>query len=104
MGLLDVFDVFSFKKEAEKVFNKENFKEILEKAKETIIQLAKEKMPGKEKKDLLDKYLTNIIYVKIENAKIKNKLVLWLIDKLIEILPTVTQLVYDFLKEKVESL
>ena len=47
MGLLDVF---SFKKEAGKVFCKEAFKDILESAKDLIVDLAKENIPGEKKK------------------------------------------------------
>jgi hypothetical protein len=42
--------------------------------------------------------------MKVSELKVKNKIVLWLVDKFIEILPTITQLIYEFLKEKVESL
>ena len=101
MGL---FDVFSFKKEAGKVFCKETFKDILESAKDLIVDLAKENIPGEEKKRTLDTILTARIYGKVAESGIKNKLVLWLVDKLVEVLPTITQLIYEFLKAKVENL
>lgn len=101
MGL---FDVFSFKKEAGKVLTKEAFAEILELARIKITDLAKANFPGVEKKQQVDVAVVNRIYEKVKEANIKNKLVLWVIDKLIDIVPRVTQLVYDFLKEKVENL
>lgn len=101
MGL---FDLFSFKKEAAKVFSKEAFVEILELARIKITEFAKENFPGEDKKRQVDLIVLARIYEKVEEAKIKNKLVLWLVDRLMDIVPRVTQLVYDFLKEKVENL
>ena len=101
MGL---FDVFSFKKEAAKVLNKETFAEILGNARELILEYAKKKMPGEEKKKSVDDILTLKVKGKVTSANIKNKLVLWVIDQLIGLLPKVTQIVYDLLKEKVEKL
>ena len=99
MGL---FDAFSFKKEAAKVFTKENFAIILAFAREKIIEQAKANIPGIEKKIIVD----NAVIAKIREFRTncKNKLVLWVIDQIIKVVPTVTQLVYDFLKEKIENL
>ena len=101
MGL---FDIFSFKKEAAKVLNKDFFVDLLKTAREKIIELAKKNIPGQEKKEQLDEFLTLHVRSKIKEGKITNKYVLWLVEKLIEVLPSITQLVYDFLKEKVENL
>jgi hypothetical protein len=99
---MSIFDIFSFKKEATKVFTAENFKAVLETARVEIIKQAKENIPGPEKKILVD----NIVIVKIREFRnsCKNKLVLWVIDQIIKVIPSVTQLVYNFLKEKVENL
>jgi hypothetical protein len=99
---MSIFDIFSFKKEAAKVFTAENFKAVLETARVEIIKQAKENIPGPEKKILVD----NIVIVKIREFRnsCKNKLVLWVIDQIIKVIPSVTQLVYNFLKEKVENL
>lgn len=99
---MSIFDAFSFKKEAEKIFTKENFKAILERARAQIIEKAKLSIPGQEKKILVDEAV--IAKLRELCSKCKNKLVLWIIDQIIKIIPTVTQLVYDFLKEKVENL
>ena len=88
--------------EAEKVFSKENFSSILKTAREEIIKKISANIPGAEKKELVD----NAVIVKIREirSKCKNKLVAWLIDQIIKVIPVVTQLIYDFLKEKVENL
>ena len=100
MGL---FDVFSFKKEGVKVFSKENVKHILETAKEEIIKQAVESYAGEEKKKIVDGVVITKINV-LKETYPKNKLILWLLDRIIDVVPTITQLVYEFLKEKIENL
>ena len=99
MGL---FDVFSFKKEAQKVFTRENLDSVLKTARSAIISFVNKDILGEQKKKRVDE----IVIAKIIEltANIKNGLVLWLIDKLISLVPAITQLIYDFLKEKVENL
>ena len=99
MGL---FDIFSFKKDSVKVLSKEFFTGVLSTTREAIIDMAKENIPGIEKKRHVDAIVT--IYVQSKTRDVKNKIVLWLIEKLIEIIPEITQIVYDFLKEKIENL
>ena len=100
---MSIFDIFSFKREASKVFTKENFAAVMSKAREEIIKQVKNTdIIGPAKKTLVD----NIVIAKIREFRstCKNKLVLWIIDEIIKVIPTVTQLIYDFLKEKVENL
>ena len=99
---MSILDIFTFKKEALNVFTAENFAAVLKTAREEIIRQDKAKIPGQEKKVLVD----NIVIAKIREFRntCKNKLVLWLVDQIIKVVPTVTQLIYDFLKEKVENL
>lgn len=99
MGL---FDIFSFKKEGKSVFNRDVFKEVLETAKDAIIRMAKENIPGQEKKNQVDNLVITKILVLTTN--IKNGLVLWVINRIIDLIPVVTQLVYDSLKARVEEL
>ena len=101
MGL---FDIFTFKKDSKKVFSKEVFKEVLEEARNCIIEQARAALAGEEKKALVDKIVIAFITAKIKSLEIKNGLVLWLVDRVIGLIPLVTQLVYNFLKEKVEAL
>lgn len=101
MGL---FDVFTFKKDGKKIFSKEVFKEVLEEARKKIIEQAKKNIPGVEKKAIVDEYIVALINKKVKELEIKNKWVLWLVDQIIDLVPVVTQLIYDFLKEKVEAL
>lgn len=99
MGL---FDVFSFKKDVTAIFCKENLNKILETARVAIIEQAKEHFPGAEKKSRVD----FIVLAKIAEIKegVKNKYVRFIIEKIEWITPRLTQLIYEFLKEKVENL
>lgn len=99
---MGIFDIFTFKKEASTVFTSENFSAVIKKAREEIIKQIKSNIPGPEKKVLVD----NAVIFKIRELRstCKNKLVLWIIDQIIKVIPTVTQLIYDFLKEKIENL
>ena len=100
---MSIFDIFTFKKEAVKVFSKENFSAIMKKAREEIIKQAKNPdLLGPAKKALVD----NAVIAKIREFRnsCNNKLVMWVIDEIIKVIPTVTQLIYDFLKEKIENL
>lgn len=99
MGL---FDIFSFKKEGKAVFTKEVFKEVLETAKDAIIKMAKENIPGQEKKKQVDSLV--ITKILIMTANVKNGLVIWVINRIVDLIPVVTQLIYDFLKAKIEEL
>lgn len=99
---MSIFDIFSFKKEAAKVFTQENYKTIFKKMREEIIKYKDTVLQGCAKKTLVD----NAVILKIREfrSSCKNKIVLWLIDEIIKTVPTITQLIYDFLKEKVENL
>lgn len=101
MGL---FDVFTFKKDGKKIFSKEVFKEVLEESREKIVEQAKAKIPGEEKKSIVDKAVIAFVQAKVKTLEIKNGLVLWLVNRIIGLIPLVTQIVYNFLKEKVEAL
>ena len=97
-----IFDIFTFKKEAAKVFTKETFTTVLKTIREEIIFRKKSVLSGSEKKVLVD----NAVISKIREFRrtCSNGLVLWIIDQIIKLIPAVTQMVYDFLKEKVENL
>lgn len=99
---MSIFDAFTIKKEGKKFFSKENFTAILEIARKEIIEQAKANIPGVEKKTIVD----TIVIHKLNSIAcgFSNKILLWIIDRIIDCIPTVTQLVYDFLKEKVENL
>lgn len=99
MGL---FDIFTFKKQAAEVFSKENIADVLDKARTSIIEQVKAKYPGPEKMAAVVIKVQDLIIKK--SSSCTNKLVLWLVGQLLNIVPTITQLVYNFLKEKVENL
>ena len=99
---MSIFDLLTFKKEAVKVLTKENFAAVMKRAREEIIKQVKNNVPGPEKKRIVD----NIVILKVREARegCKNKVVLWVVDLIILAVPTITQLIYDFLKETVENL
>ena len=68
---MNIFDLFTFKKEAAKVFTPENFKIIMEKARTEIINQINNNILGSEKKSIVD----NIIIAKIRELRstCKNK-------------------------------
>lgn len=100
---MSIFDVFSFKKEAGKVFTKENFAHVMETAKAAIIEQAKDAVKkGAEKKFIVDEKV--IASINILKDSCKNGLIKWLLERIIDAIPTVTQLIYEFLKEKIENL
>ena len=99
---MSIFDVFSFKKEAAKIFTKENFSSVLDLAKDKIIEQAKEAISGAEKKAIVDAFIIAKIKEICNNCN--NKIVLWVVDQVISAVPSVTQAIYSFLKEKVENL
>lgn len=100
---MSIFDVFSFKKEASKVFTKENFAHIMETARTAIIDQAKDTAKkGAAKKFIVDEQV--IASINILKESCKNGLIKWLLDRVINVIPTVTQLIYEFLKEKIENL
>ena len=97
-----IFDLFTFKKEAVKIFSRENLSNILSVARSSIIEQVKAKISGAEKKFIVDEK----VVAKIETiqASCKNKVLIWLLDQFILVIPTITQRIYDYLKEKVENL
>lgn len=99
---MSIFDIFSFKKEATSFFTKDNFENILKTAREAIIAEIKSNIPGQDKKNVVDA----IVLAKVDalTVTVKNGIVLWLVGLLKGVIPSVTQMVYDFLKEKVENL
>lgn len=100
MGL---FDIFSFKKEANKVFSVENFKHILMTAHDEILCQAEKNEKGEAKKSIVDLRVIEQINT-LKRTYSSNKLVLWILDRIIDAVPTITQLIYEFLKKKVERL
>ena len=99
---MKLLDIFSFKKESSKIFTKENIQAILDLAKKEIIKQAKEKFPGKEKMEKVE----NAVILKIRELRdtTKNSAVRWLLDLLIMAVPTITQYIYETLKETIKNL
>ena len=99
---MSIFDVFTFKKEGRNIFSKETFSEVLGVARQAIIDQAKKNIPGVEKKNAVDvKVISRITSIE---ANCSNGIIRWVIERIIDVIPTVTQFIYDRLKEKVENL
>ena len=100
---MSILDLFSFKKQAQAVFSAANIKAVLDKARAAIIEKAQDTvLKGYEKKEWVDVVVISAIKNKTQYCT--NKLVLWLVDRIIDSVPTITQAIYDYLKEKVENL
>ena len=99
---MSIFDLFTFKKQTEQVFSRDNVKFIVNLAREAIIAQAKNSFPGEEKKAKVDAQVIYAIQQKVSSCS--NKLVLWLVGLVVKNVPAITQKIYDFLKEKVENL
>ena len=99
MGL---FDVFTFKKQAAEIFSKENVNKFMSTARAAIIEQIKANCPGPEKMYIVVGILKD--FVTDRTSKITNKLVIFLANQLLVVIPIIAQLIYDFLKEKVENL
>lgn len=100
---MSLLDIFTFKKEGQKIFTKENFLGLLDLAKKEIIkQKDFVEKKGAEKKAAVDKILTDKI-LELKNT-CNNKYIKWLLDFVIAGVPKLTQFIYDCLKEKVENL
>ena len=100
---MSIFDIFTFKKEGRRIFSAENFEAILTLARNEIIkQKGFIEKKGAEKKACVDAIVISKVTEIRESCS--NKVIKWLLDLMITAIPSVTQLVYEFLKEKVEKL
>jgi len=100
--MFNIFDLFSVRKESKKIFTRENLLEVLNLAKWYIIDQAKNSLRGAEKKQIVDSAIINIINEKTKDCK--NSILLWIIERIKGFIPTITQYIYDTLKEKVDNL
>lgn len=101
---MSIFDIFTFKKEAQQVFSKENISisTILDVARRAIIEQSTNNLLGEEKKLRVDAQVIHVLQQKSKNCK--NKLVLLIVNLTIKNVPSITQKVYDLLKEQIENL
>lgn len=99
---MGIFDIFSFKKDIQRVFSKENVSNLFLAAKEAIIYQVKFSFDGAKKKAAVDKEVIE----RLSKLTIgtKNSLVLWVIGQLEKLVPTITQFIYDALKAKIARL
>ena len=99
-----LFDAFSFKKSITGIFSLEAIKDVFNLAKKEIIARVGVAIEGEEKKVQVD-YIVIKFILDYVTTNCSNKLVLWLVNTVVlKAIPTVTQLIYEFLKEKVNGL
>lgn len=102
MGFLT--SVFTFKKDFQTVFTNEKVKEFFKIARDLIIKYRDFKeLSGEEKKKRVDEFLTNWLFENVV-SKTDNAIICWLLGILIYNVPTITQFVYDFLKDNIEGI
>ena len=101
--MINILDVFNFKKEFGKIATKENFDYLRVTIKEAIKKQAKKaEVKGREKMDAVVAEAIDYINKYMHS---KNKLVQWIIDHvLIKGIRILTQSIYEDLKEVVEGL
>ena len=99
MGL---FDIFTFRKDADKIFSSENISGLFDLVKDKIIEQIDKKIKGDEKKATVDYFVVNYIREKVKGCT--NKYVLWVVSIIIAEVPKITQIMYNFLKAKIENL
>ena len=101
--MINIFDLFNFKKKFSEVFTKENYSFLRAVIKEEIKKQAKEK--AKKGAEKMGAVVAEAIAYINKYMHSDNKLVQWVIDHvLITGIRVLTQSIYDDLKEVVEGL
>lgn len=93
--------IFSFKKEAAIVFTKNNISKVFEVAKNEIIKKVNAELSNEQKKQAVDEAV--IVFID-SHFKSDNTIVNFILEKFIEIVPTITQAIFDFLKDRIDGL
>ena len=91
-----------FKKEGKSVFSKDTISDVLKTARDAIVEQAKKAIPGQEKKDTVDIIVTRKVQTYYDACS--NGIVRWVIEQFIKAIPTITQIIYDRLKETIINL
>ena len=100
---MSILDIFNFKSKLQEVATKENLDAFIGIAREKIIEQAKKKtLDGVQK---MDSVVDDVVEWIEENINSDNKIVQWLIDKiLIPNVRNVCQKIYELLKEAIKGL
>ena len=100
---MNIFGIFTLGKNLKEVFSKENIISFFEFIQSKIVEYVEAKdLLGPEKKAKVDEQC--ISWMK-EHFKGKNSIIDWIVDHILaEILPAVTQIIYDCLKRYVLGL
>lgn len=96
-----ISSIFTFKSNAKKVFNKQNATNLLNYIKNQIIYHVKSELSNESKKANVDAFVINYIRKTFIS---KNIIVEFFVNQLIELVPIITQLVFNMLKSRVNGL
>ena len=100
---MSILDIFNFKKKIQEVATKENVESIIGIARDKILEQAKDKATKGIQK--MDNVVDEVIEFIEEKIYSDNKIVQWVIDNiLIPNIRTITQAIYDLLKQTVKGL
>lgn len=83
---------------------KEFIENIVNVAKTKIIYLAETKLNNEDKKERLDETILNYVQMYIDKVKMNFFLKLAIKKVLIPLIPTLTQIIYDLLKTKLQGI
>ncbi len=93
--------IFSFKKEAATIFTRSNIVKVLDFAKGEIIAKVNTELSNEQKKRAVDE----AVIVFIDNHfKSDNAIVKFILEKIEDIIPAITQSIFDFLKDRIDGL
>lgn len=95
-------NIATFKQKFTEAFTKDKIEKIVEQIRKLIEKYEEYKsLSGEEKKQRVDEYITDWL---IENWESDNDYVQWIIDRIIDLVPVFTQLVYNLLIAKFVKL
>jgi len=97
-----MFSLLTYKSNVQKIFTKENFLNLCEFAKKMIVKYVdEENLLGADKKTNVDNAVIEYIAKYFVS---NNTIVSFLVQLLIKFEPTLTQIIYELLKKKVDGL
>lgn len=95
-------NIITFKDKFREVFTQENIEKAIKEIKEAIEKYEEYKnLTGEEKKERVDEHIEEWLD---ENWHSDNDKVQWIIDRVIDLVPTITQICYNLLVEKFTKL
>lgn len=93
--------IFSFKNEAATIFTKNNIAKVLNFAKGEIVAKVDAELTNEQKKRAVDEAV--IIFID-NHFKSDNAIIKYILEKFEDLVPTITQVIFDFLKDRIDGL